>query len=73
MGTVEEIEAAIRALPIDDQKVLALKLNDLYWSAWDEQIEVDAADGRLDSIIAEVENDIRTGKTKPLDEIIDNS
>ena len=72
MSTVQEIEVAIRDLPINDQQSLALKLNDLYWSAWDEQIEADADAGRLDSIIAEVERDVREGRTKPLDEILDN-
>lgn len=59
MSTVQEIEVAIRDLPINDQKALALKLNDLYWSAWDEQIEADANASRLDGIIAEVERDVR--------------
>ena len=73
MSTVEEIETAIRLLPDTEKKSLALKINDLYWDAWDEQIDQDAASGALDHLVAEAEQDIHEGKIKPLDEIIRDS
>ena len=43
------------------------------WTHWDEQIEADAADGRLDHLVQEVEADIAAGRVKPLDAIIDHA
>jgi hypothetical protein len=39
---------------------------------WDAQIEDDLNAGRLDHLIAMAEADIAAGKTKPLDEVLDN-
>ena len=41
--------------------------------AWDRQIEADARAGRLDKIWQHSLKDIKARRTKPLDEIIDNS
>ena len=73
MSTVEEIEAAVRKLPSEEQYRLATRLQDVLWEAWDRQIEEDASSGRLDHIISEVEADIAAGRTRPLDELLDNS
>ncbi len=70
MTHVQEIEKAIRELPDGDKKSLVLKINDLYWDAWDEQLERDFAAGRLDALMAEAEADIKQGRTKPLDELL---
>lgn len=41
---------------------------------WDKEIERDARPGgRLDSVLKRVRQDIAEGRTKPLDEVIDNS
>lgn len=41
---------------------------------WDRQIEQDSRPGgRLDSLLKKVQEDIAEGRTKPLDEILDNS
>jgi hypothetical protein len=41
---------------------------------WDEEIQRDARPGgRLDSVLKRVRQDIAEGRTKPLDEVIDNS
>ena len=73
MSTIEEIEAAIRKLPSEDQYRLAQRIQDVLWEAWDRQIEEDSKTGRLDHILTEVEADIAAGRTKPLDEILDDS
>lgn len=67
--TIEEIEAAVRKLPEEDQIRLARRLQDVLWAAWDRQIEQDAKAGSLDHIVAEVEADIAAGRTQPLGEI----
>lgn len=73
MSTVEEIEKAIRGLPRDNQKELALKIYDLFWAGWDDQIEKDAKEGKFDTLIADIEEDIKSGKTEKLDEFLDNA
>ena len=73
MSTVEEIEAAVRKLPAEEQYRLAKRLQDVLGEAWDRQIEEDAASGRLDHIISEVATDIAAGRAAPLDELLDNS
>jgi hypothetical protein len=40
--------------------------------AWDRQIDADAKAGRLDHLWAEAMEDIKAGRTKPLDEILGN-
>ncbi len=73
MSTVEEIEAAVRKLPAGEQYRLAKRLQDVLWEAWERQIEKDAASGRLDHVLSEVEADIARGRTRPLDELLDDS
>jgi hypothetical protein len=38
--------------------------------AWDRQIEADAKAGRLDHLWTEAMEDIKAGRTKPLDEVL---
>lgn len=73
MSTVQEVETAIRNLPLDEQYALVHRLSDLLWEAWDQQIEADANAGRLGPILSEVNADITAGRTKPLDKILNNS
>ena len=41
---------------------------------WDKEIERDSQDGgSLSSVLNRVRKDIASGKTKPLDEVLDNS
>jgi hypothetical protein len=73
MSTVAEIEAAISNLPPQDFAQIRDWLLERDNLLWDKQIEEDAATGRLDSIIAEIEGDIAAGRTKPLNEVINGS
>ena len=42
--------------------------------AWDSELERDSqAGGRLDTVLKRVREDIAAGRTKPLDEVIDDS
>ncbi len=61
MDRVEEIEAAITALPADDYRRLAewLTLHDQ--DRWDEQINQDSASGKLDFLFEEAESEAASG------------
>jgi hypothetical protein len=73
MSTVAEIEAAISNLPPQDFAQIRDWLLERDNLLWDKQIEEDAATGRLDHVIAEIEGDIAAGRIKPLNEVIDGS
>jgi hypothetical protein len=72
MSTVAEIQAAVARLSEAEQRELARWFADLRADAWDVQIEEDVKAGRLDHVIAQAEADIAAGRTKPLDEVLDN-
>lgn len=73
MSTVAEIEAAINNLPPEDFAQIRDWLLERDNLLWDKQIEADAAAGRLDHIVAEIEGDIAAGKVKPLNDVINGS
>jgi hypothetical protein len=73
MSTVTEIEAAISNLPPQDFAQIRDWLLERDNLLWDKQIEEDSAAGRLDHVIAEIEDDIAAGRVKPLNEIINGS
>jgi hypothetical protein len=73
MSTVAEIEAAINNLPPADFAQIRDWLLERDNLLWDKQIEEDAATGRLDHVITEIESDIATGRVKPLNEVINGS
>ena len=73
MRTVLEIESAIEQLPPSEKWQLIYRLHNALWQDWDKQIEADAAAGRLDRLVQEVEAEIAAGRVKPLDEILNHS
>lgn len=69
----DEIEAAIKKMTPQEFASLrdwVLQQDNLLW---DKQIEEDAATGRLDPLVAEIERDIKASRTKPLDGFFDAS
>ena len=73
MSTVAEIEAAISNLPPQDFAQVRDWLLERDNLLWDKQIKEDAAAGRLNHIVEEIESDIAAGKVKPLNEVINGS
>jgi hypothetical protein len=69
MNSVPEIEAAILRLPAADFAQLAQWISERRERAWDDEIEAHSSAGLFDGIIAEVENEIARGDTRPTDEL----
>jgi hypothetical protein len=70
MSTVQEIETAIQKLKPQEIHEVADWLQELREELWDKQIDADAKAGRLDKLMEEALEDYRAGRTKPLDEIL---
>ncbi len=73
MSTIAEIQTEITKLSQPERRELADWLAEIEADAWDAQIEEDIKAGRLDDLIAQAEADIAAGRTKPLDEVLDES
>ena len=73
MRTRDEIEDALRALPLDQARSVGDWLQDYLEDQWDRQIARDAEGGKLDKPAAQAVEDHRAGRTKPLHEMIENS
>jgi hypothetical protein len=71
MSTVAEIESALRQLPEKEAWEVAGWLQSYLAEKWDRQIDADLDAGRLDRLADQALADYRAGKTKPLDEILD--
>jgi hypothetical protein len=61
MSTVEEIEAAIQRLPPKKAWEVAHWLHDYLDDDWDRQMKEDAKAGRLDKVLAQIDDDINSG------------
>ena len=62
----EQMQDAIEQLTPEDLAQLSKWLNNYVARSWDREIESDLDAGRLDSVLAEVDNDCRAGLAKPL-------
>ena len=74
---VEQIVAQIKALPENEREEVFTWLSDFELRQsdhWDQEIAKDSQPGgRLGSVLDRVRRDIAEGRTKPLDEIIDDA
>jgi hypothetical protein len=74
VSTVAEIIAAVKKLPTAQKSEFLEGLREVdFEDAWDKQIESDAKAGRLDGLWNAALKDIKAGRTKPLDEIINDA
>ena len=55
MSNITEIQRAILGLPKADYVQLRNWLNEVDWEEWEQQIDADASNGRLEFLIAEAE------------------
>ena len=64
--SVTEIQAAIIELTGDDLADLMSWLDDYQAKLWDKQIDEDLQAGRLDAVLAEVDEEYEAGLGQPL-------
>jgi len=62
MGTIEEIEDAVRGLSSKELAAFRAWFAEFDAAAWDPQIEEDVAAGRLDALAEEALYDLRQGR-----------
>jgi predicted nucleotidyltransferase len=65
-----EVEAVIKQLPETEVRDLAKWLQTYLDEMWDQQIESDLNNGKLDSLIARAEADIAKNNVRELDEVL---
>ena len=64
MSSVEEIEAAIEALPPEDYRRVARWLLERNQSMWDRQLDGDNASGKLDFLFDEADAEAKAGRVR---------
>jgi len=68
MSTVTEIIEAVKVLSVQEKGEFLTRLREVNFAdAWDRQMEADAQGGRLDPLWQQALEDIKAGRTKPLD------
>ena len=66
MKGIQELEVAIRQLSADELAEFRRWFAEFDAAAWDAQLEVDVAAGRLDGLADEALRDFREARTRPL-------
>lgn len=66
MPTLEQIEAAILTLPPNEFQKLRQWFFDLDYQRWDEQLEQDVADGKLDALAEEAIADFKASRYRAI-------
>ncbi len=73
-ASVEKIIEQVKALSPSEQEELWKLLADEQsrnLDDWEKQVAADSTSGRLDHLLAELDEDIAAGRVKPLHEVID--
>jgi hypothetical protein len=73
MSTVQEIKAAIKALPDADFREVSRAVDEMEADRFDRALDDAAQSGKFDSWLKKVDVDIDAGRTKPLAEIINDA
>ncbi|MCA2620407.1 MULTISPECIES: hypothetical protein [unclassified Microcystis] len=66
MSTIEQIEAAILTLPPEQFQQLRQWILEIDYQHWDEQLEKDIADGKLEPLAAEAIAEFKAGHCREL-------
>jgi hypothetical protein len=66
MSTVAEIKAAISRLTLEERAEVARCLHEWEDDAWDRQMQQDLTAGKLDPLLAKVDEDIDQAKLRGL-------
>lgn len=70
--SVQEIKAAIMALPDADFREVSRAVDEMEAERFDRALEDAAQSGKLDPWLRKVDTDIDAGRVKPLNEVIDD-
>lgn len=66
MSNLEQIEAAILTLPSDEFQQLRQWFFDVDYQRWDEQLEQDIADGKLEALAEEAIAEFKSGHCREI-------
>jgi hypothetical protein len=66
MSNLEKIEAAILTLPSDEFQQLKQWFFDMDYQRWDEQLEQDIADGKLEALAEEAIAEFNAGHCREI-------
>jgi hypothetical protein len=66
MSTLDQIEAAILTLPSEEFQRLRQWFLDVDYERWDEQLEKDIADGKLEALAAEAIAEFKAGRCREI-------
>ena len=66
MATVEEIQSDIESLPHREYLRLMRWIRQKDWQDWDEELENDAASGKLNFLVKEAMDEKKKGKLRDL-------
>lgn len=64
--SLAEIKSAIENLSLDERAELAAWLHGWQSDEWDEQMKRDIGSGKLDSVLHEIEEDIKAGRVREM-------
>lgn len=64
--SVQEVEIAVSEFNREELAEFRRWFLEYDWEIWDKEIEQDLAEGRLDFLIREAEEDFENGRTMPL-------
>lgn len=66
MSTLEQIEAAILTLPLDEFQRLRKWFSDVNYELWDNQLDQDVANGKLDTLAEEAIAEFKAGHCRQI-------
>ena len=64
--SLSEIKSAIKQLSFEQRAELAAWLHGWKDDEWDDQMKRDIAGGKLDDVLREIEEDIKTGRVREM-------
>lgn len=64
--SVKEVEIVVSRFTHDELSEFRTWFQEYDWEMWDQEIEQDLAEGRLDFLIQEAEEDFKNRRTMPL-------
>ena len=64
--SIDQIKEAVEKLSLEERAQFAAWFHGWKDDEWDEQMKRDIADGKLDTVLREVEDDIKAGRVRDM-------